>query len=708
MTGHDPRHAAPRRQQPAYRHDLDGLRAVAIGLVAVYHVFVGRVSGGVDVFLMLSGFFVVGGLLRGFRSGSPVRLVPYLAKLVRRLVPSLVVVLAGVLGAAYLWLPRSQWESLAHQALASVQYRLNWLLAATGQEYGAADATQSPLQHIWSMSVQGQLFVAVPVVLPLVWAVTRPLPPSVRYRTLVVVVVLACAASFVYAMRAVEIDQPHAYYDTFARAWEYLGGALLALGVPHLRLPRALAHLASVIGICLILAAGVLVDGAGTFPGPETLIPLAGAALIIVAGARGERRGVVNTVLAWKPLSRAGRYAYTYYLWHWPVLVFTIVVTDAPITATSGILVLAASAVLAAATHVLVEEPVRAARTQRVRGQGAGAARRALAVTLTVVCLAATVAAPMKWLAHVRDLEEQAARQVNVAQPSLDDFTGDVADLPEAIRTNPGALAVAFPDLLSYDPATALIPDPTIAANDVVRPDLEACFLPPGQADATWCEFGDPDATRVLAAVGGSHVRTWVDVLDALGKEHGFRVRVAVKWSCTFFTGTDGIDPAAFTDDCVDWNDAVMADLLKNPPDAVFSIATRIFSQDFESAPGAYVDAWARLNAAGIPVVGLRDNPYLPFTPNDCVVEDRLDDPACIQPRAGVYAATSPFDGLDRREIPLTQFIDLSGIYCPDGVCPLVQGGRVVYLDDSHLTASYAQTVGPLLGQEMGPLLGWW
>lgn len=693
--------------RPAYRHDLDGLRAVAIALVAIYHVFVQRVSGGVDVFLMLSGFFVVGGLMRGFRAGNAVRLVPYVVRLARRLLPAMVLTLAGVLGAAYLWLPRSQWESLAGETLAAVQYRLNWFLAAAGQEYGAADAAQSPLQHIWSLSVQGQLFVAVPVVLLLVWAVTSRLSQSARYRVLVVVLVVGCAASFAYAAYAVRGNQQVAYYDTFARAWEYLAGALLALGVHRIRLPRAAAHLAGIAGLVVLLGTGVLVDGAASFPGPVTLVPVAGAALLVVSGVGGRDGGAVNRVLAWRPVSRAGGYAYAYYLWHWPVLVFTIVVTGQQVTPATGAFVLAASAVLAVVTHALVEKPLRIVSGTRPHRARPGVGRRVLALLLAAACLVASIVAPTRWLDHLAVLEEEAARRVNVAQPTLTDLSGDVSDFPEAIRSNPGALAVAFPALLAHDPGSPLIPDPMIAANDVVQPDRDSCFVSPDQADVVWCEFGDLDSATVLAAVGGSHVRTWVDVLDALGTQHGFKVRTAIMWGCTFFTGADGIDPDAYPDGCIAWNEAVLSDLLVDPPAAVFSMATRGY-HGFEHVPGAYVDAWALLNSAGIPVIGLRDNPSLPFEPNDCVIEARLDDPACVVNRSDVYDDLSPFDALDRRTIPDTQFIDLADVFCPDGVCPLVQGGRVVYLDASHLTASYAQTVGPIVDAAMGPLLGWW
>ena len=143
-----------------YRHDLDGLRGIAIALVAMFHVWFGRVSGGVDVFLALSGFFFGGKILRAALnpavSLSPVAEV---SRLVRRLVPALVVVLAGCAALTILVQPQTRWEAFADQSLASLGYYQNWELANTVSDYLKAGEAVSPLQHIWSMSVQGQFYV---------------------------------------------------------------------------------------------------------------------------------------------------------------------------------------------------------------------------------------------------------------------------------------------------------------------------------------------------------------------------------------------------------------------------------------------------------------------------------------------------------------------------------------------------------------------
>src|SRR3954452_4815569 len=149
------------RESGFYRHDLDGLRGIAIALVAVFHIWFGRVSGGVDVFLALSGFFFGGRLLRtALTPGASLSPVPEITRLIRRLLPALVVVLAVSAVLTILIQPETRWETFADQSLASLGYYQNWELANTASNYLRVGEAVSPLQHIWSMSVQGQFYIS--------------------------------------------------------------------------------------------------------------------------------------------------------------------------------------------------------------------------------------------------------------------------------------------------------------------------------------------------------------------------------------------------------------------------------------------------------------------------------------------------------------------------------------------------------------------
>src|ERR1700753_3481743 len=184
-----------------YRYDLDGVRGIAIALVAVFHIWFGRVSGGVDVFLALSGFFFGGEIPRAALnpavSLSPVAEV---TRLVRRLVPALVVVLAGCALLTILVQPQTRWETFADQSLASLGYYQNWELANTASNYLKAGVAVSPLQHIWSMSVQGQFYIAfLALIAGGAYLLRRPLGTRLR-ASFIVLLSMLTVASFVYAI----------------------------------------------------------------------------------------------------------------------------------------------------------------------------------------------------------------------------------------------------------------------------------------------------------------------------------------------------------------------------------------------------------------------------------------------------------------------------------------------------------------------------
>ncbi|HEX2213415.1 MAG TPA: acyltransferase, partial [Mycobacterium sp.] len=318
------------RTSAAYRHDLDGLRGIAIALVAVFHVWFGRVSGGVDVFLVLSGFFFGGRLLRtAMTPGASLWPGPELTRLIRRLLPALVVVLAASAVLTILIQPETRWETFADQSLASLGYFQNWELANTASDYLRAGEAVSPLQHIWSMSVQGQFYIAF---LALIFLSALGLRGILGKHMRVAFLVLLSAltiASFVYAIIAHNADQATAYYNSFARAWELLLGALIGALVPHLRWPMWLRTTAAVLALAAILACGAVLDGVREFPGPWALVPVGATVLFILSAANrtadphtSGRMPLPNRVLATAPFVALGAMAYSLYLWHWPLLIF--------------------------------------------------------------------------------------------------------------------------------------------------------------------------------------------------------------------------------------------------------------------------------------------------------------------------------------------------------------------------------------------------
>lgn len=676
-------------RQDLRRRDLDGLRALAVLLVAVYHVWAERVSGGVDVFLLLSGFFVGGSVLRQSMSGA-VDLRRRIVRSGRRLLPALGVVVATTLVAVVVIMPAPLWAEAARQGLASMFSVENWYLALAGRDYAVAGATDSAFQHIWSLSVQAQLFVAVPV---LFWLAARMLaqtPPPRRRRLLLFGTGVLTASSFVYATVMTEIDQPWAYFDTAARAWEFLLGALVGVALTGRGASRREADRVGLrrlgvwlgwAGLGAVLATGFLVDGASQFPGPAALVPILGAVAVILAPAVPS--GPAG-ILGRGPLAAAGPYAYAFYLWHWPVLIVVTSVRggrDAGWLAGSAILIL--SAVLAVITKHTVEDAF-------IGGPRAATPRIRPIRSVVAAAAAISVVASAGWLVRVE-----------IERSAFDVGGTDVA-------THPGALAVAHPDLFAWDPAAGLIPPLELASEDKPRSIGDGCWSV--ETEVVSCSYGDLAADRVITVAGGSHSEQWIDALALAGERSGFRVDTMIKWTCELIDGVEGVESfREVNPNCEQWSRNALSELEASRPDAVITTWTRPAESGIgrEAVPLAYERAWERLAQAGITTVALRDNPWTGVDPVRCVSENPADLDRCGVASADVLDEVAPLPvespSWGTRVLPL----DFTDVICPDGWCPFAQGGRVLYRDAHHLTNTWALSTATIWEERLFPLLGW-
>ncbi len=701
-----------------YRHDLDGLRGVAILLVAVFHVWFGRVSGGVDVFLVLSGFFFGGKLLRTglnpVQTLSPRREVQ---RLVRRLLPALVVVLTASAALTVLIQPQTRWETFADQSLASLGYYQNWELARTASDYLRAGESVSPLQHIWSMSVQGQFYIAF---LAVVFACTELLrrPLGTRLRTFFVVLLTALTvASFVYAIFAHQADQSTAYYNSFARAWELLAGALAGALVPLVRWPMWARTVAATVALAAILSCGALIDGVREFPGPWALVPVGATVLLILAAANRQadptmrdRMPLPNRILAATPLITLGGMAYSLYLWHWPLLIFWLSLTGhAHAGFIEGMGILAVSVVLAYLTMRFVEEPLRYRPTAKVRQPRApqsGARtvavpwrarlrRPTMALRSTVVLLGvALTATSFTWREHVTVRRAAGNELLN-----LD------------IRDYPGARA-----LISGTRVPQLRMRPTVleAREDLPVTTSQGCISDFKNGDVINCTFGDPQATRTIALAGGSHAEHWITALDLLGRAHNFKVVTYLKMGCALSTekvplimGNNAPYPQ-----CYRWVQKAMAKLVADRPDFVFTTSTRPWNiKPGDVMPGTYIGIWKTFSENNIPVLAMRDTPWLvrdrkPFIPVDCLARGG-DATTCTVKRSELLANRNPtLDFVGR--FPLLKPLDMSDAVCRHDECRVIEGNVLVYRDSHHFTATYVRSMTAELGRQMAGATGWW
>ena len=706
----------PTRKSGFYRHDLDGLRGIAIALVAVFHVWFGRVSGGVDVFLALSGFFFGGRLLRtALTPGASLWPVPEVTRLVRRLLPALVVVLAASAVLTILIQPETRWETFADQSLASLGYFQNWELANTASDYLRAGEAVSPLQHIWSMSVQGQFYIAFLALIFLFAFLFRRVFKKHMRAALVALLASLTIASFVYAIFAHNADQATAYYNSFARAWELLLGALIGALVPYVRWPMWLRTTVAVVSLAAILACGALIDGVKEFPGPWALVPVGATVLFILSAANrladphtaadarsnkaGARLPAPNRLLATAPFVSLGAMAYSLYLWHWPLLIFWLSYTGhSRASFLEGAGVLAVSSVLAWLTTKYVEDPLRyrtptvPAPVVRLRSR----LRRPTMVLGSVVALlgVALTATSFTWREHV-----------TVERANGKELSG------LSSRDYPGARA-----LLNRAKVPKLPMRPTVleAKKDIPQSTSDGCTSDFDNTGVINCTYGDKSATRTIALAGGSHAEHWITALDLLGRLHHFKVVTYLKMGCPLTTEEV---PLVMGDNrpypkCHAWNERVMAKLIADHPDYVFTTATRPWNiKPGDVMPGTYIGIWQTLSDNKIPILAMRDTPWLvrngePYFPADCLA-DGGDAISCGIKRSDVLSAYNPT--LDFvAQFPLLKPLDMSDAVCRKDFCRAVEGNVLLYHDSHHISTTYMRTMTGELGRQIAAATGWW
>lgn len=671
-------------RKPTFRPEVQGLRALAVLMVVTYHVWLGRVSGGVDIFLLVSAFLLTLSFVRKAEAGRPFGLMAHWLHLFKRLLPAAVVVILGVLAGTWLILPQSRWPQVLEQAWASLLYGQNWLLADTAVDYYAQDhAGASPLQHFWSLSIQGQVFILWPLIFTgtaVLLALLHRVPALavVNYRGLLGLVFgTVFAASLAYSVEQTATNQAYAYFDTRTRLWEFALGSLLALALPYLKPARAFRLVLGWAGLAAMVSCGLLLTVDRSFPGYVALWPTLAGAAIIVAGQTGSRWGV-DRLLSSKPLVALGDNSYALYLWHWPVLVLSLAATgvEAP-NLVQGLGIVSASVVLAVLTTRFVEKPLRDWRWPQLR------ARRTAVV---IVACGAVLAGPVAVWQTTLTAEESAT----AAQPR--ELTPGAAALNLVNAPVPAPDARIIPGPAALDNDWAGIHAPCTGANATSDPILEGCRQ----------EVPEGEATRRIVVLGDSHSQQYLGALAPIAAARGWELVTLLMPACRF-----GAESAERNAECNAYNRASAAYVLEHRPDAVFTVASLTHEEaPYETGVPGYLEGVRPFTEAGIDVIGIRDNPRFTFNMPECVQRNGPDAAECSVPLAESLVDPSPLEGY-RGKLERLHLMDLSDFICARGICPGVVGNVYVYKDDNHLTRTYVESMIPMFEERLLAATGW-
>ncbi len=669
----------------AMRGDIEGMRAIAVGMVLLYHAQVPWVVGGfagVDVFFVISGFLITALLIREIDRSGTISILGFYARRARRLLPAATVVLLFVAIVGPLVLSASVRADLGRDILGSTFYVVNWVLAARSVDYLAEDNQASALQHYWSLSVEEQFYVIWPLLM--IFAVIMARRSRISRSHLMGALMLAITgASLLFSIVHTASSPGTAYFISTTRVWELGVGALLALALPKLqRLPRAISQITALGGLVAVGLSAVMITSGTPWPGSAALLPVLGTAAVIAAGC-AHTETLAGRLLGVAPMRFIGGLSYSLYLWHWPLLVFAEEMRP-EISLTDRIVIVVAAVVLAYLTKRFIEDPIRfdrrIARKPRAALLGAG------------IAMTATTAAAVALVLSTPTLADEAP----TAAVGAEALAGDKAATDD--ETN-----VALPT------SGPVYPEPALAPEDVPELYTDDCQVPQDSTDVVTCDYGDTTADRVIALVGDSKVGQWLPAFDEIGQEQSFVVRTYTKSACTWTDATLRLQNEPY-DDCQAWGQQVKAELLGGDQPSVVVVSGGS-DKAIDAAGGVstsalvegYEQYWTQVIAAGIPVVALADNPHPGFPVYECV-EDHPDDFSQCDFEAAEGTGTPAL----REAVGLVKgasMIDLTDRICLEERCPAVIGGVLVYRQGSHITATYARTLRADLEAELLPLI---
>jgi peptidoglycan/LPS O-acetylase OafA/YrhL len=370
-----------------FRPDVEGLRAIAVALVVLFHAGVPRLTGGfvgVDVFFVISGYVITGVLVRERSGTGRNSILGFYGRRARRIIPAATLVIIVTVLATYHWLGFILGGDTARDGRAAATFWVNFRFIATGTNYWTSQLPPSPLQNYWSLSVEEQFYVVYPALFVAAAAIAvRRI--ELRHR-ISVILGAAIIASFWWSIVQTSSNATAAYFSPFTRAWELALGALVAVNARHLaQLPRRAAALASWIGLCGILLAAFLYTSATPYPGSAAALPVISTAGVIAGGTAGFKFGA-EMILRLPPFQWLGRISYSMYLWHWPLLVIPMELAGHQLSLKDNLGWVAVALAISAITFFLIENPIRHAKRLRQSWRlsiGLGAALVATSVAVT-------------------------------------------------------------------------------------------------------------------------------------------------------------------------------------------------------------------------------------------------------------------------------------------------------------------------------------
>ncbi len=687
--------SAPGRKKTVFRADIQGLRALAVGVVVIYHFWPKTLPGGfigVDVFFVISGFLITSHLL-----SKPPRTMrdigQFWMRRVKRLLPaSFLVILAGLVG-VWLLAPETLWQDWGVQALASTFYFQNWFLASSKVDYLAEADAPSPFQHFWSLSTEEQFYLVWPILIGLL--VLLAVKWGKKSQPIALAGIAAIfAVSLGYSVYATATDPGTAYFSTFTRGWEFAAGALVAAfgAQAHAAKSDKLSSSAAWVGLGAIIASALTFNGEMPFPGAVALLPVLGTVLLLLAHAT--HRYSPQLLLGNKVVRFLGDNSYAIYLWHWPLLILApYAVEYFGFVAQS--LTLALTIVLAVLTQMLVETKFRKfIDTSRI----ISAPRFLLAGSATLAVLAGGFYTISGQIA-------EESKDIAASVQRLEKQLGENCVGPNALAescTSGAGIAQSF---------RSLAPAPVVAKADKPKIYADNCFAQQSDdfKNKPVCSYGDGDIK--VALIGNSHAGQWFPAIEPIAERNDWSLDTYLISRCAVNGERQQFDSEGRIEGCVDYEawalekfEAEEYDLIISSSRQSLPLEGRNIEESAEPSRQAFEETLSSWSKTGAEVAVIEDTAFPGATIEnvpDCTAENTSKLLECSGPQDQWMPVDPLADAVESAGISEVGAVDMNDYLCDDGTCYGVIGGMLAYWDGSHLTNTFASALSPMLERRL-------
>ena len=645
-----------------FRPEIEGLRIVAALLVAIYHIWFGKVSGGVDVFFVVSGFLITTSIISTINKTGEFKFWPYISKLMKRLFPLAFIIILVVLILSIFFLPSTIFDKTIKETFSSMFYYQNWQLAISNTDYLDANQMKSPFEHYWAMSIQGQFYIIWFILFSGILLLIKKYGLSNGKRLVNVVLGFLFIVSFIYSVYLTAINQPLAYFITFTRVWEFALGGLLCINLSSIKISNIAAEIIGWIGLIGLILTGALFDVSTMFPGYIALWPMTCALLIILSGNKETKYGVKN-FLSMPIMIKLGGVSFGIYLWHWVLLSFYKYNISENPGIVAGLLIILLSIALSFVTTKYIETPIRNAKFNKL------AFKRIGYIALVNILLITGL------VSHNQYVKIQDKKAV-------------------ANKDYPGALSIN----LDKDKIKENKPKPEFANvfDDLPQSHLDNSNQSMSKSEVKVGKYGKKkDYKATIALVGSSHSEHWLGAVIKAAEENDYRVINITRSGTRFSTG---YKKNTLQDD---WVKNVENYLEK--ADDIDLVLGHVTASDTENekTQQQMVDQLLKVkNNYGIEVMAIRDIPRYDFNVSEELEKHGEKDTIERMNKGNRQLDEVFWEKISNEEKDLPQF-DPSEYFKVNGKYRPIIGNIVVYRDMDHMTNTYSETFGPILGDEI-------